>query len=154
MELKSLRDFAEEKNITLRAVQKHLRNHQGELDGHIVRYGPPRGSFLDEYAQEYISGLLVGNPVAVMDNALQEEVERLQAELAEANKKIVALLEEKNALTERALQAESVKALAEATTHSQERTIQDLETRLTEAEETTRKLKGRSLWERITRKWE
>lgn len=161
MELKSLRDFAKEKNITIRAVQKHVKNHEGELKGHVVRYGPPRGSFLDEYAQEFISDLLVGHQVEVMDNALSEEIERLQAELAEANKRIMALLDERTALTERALQAESQKALAEATSQDQEQKVLDqeqrilaLEEKLTEAQELNQKLKGRSLWQRITRRWE
>lgn len=103
----------------------------------------PRHLFLRE---------LVGSPIAVMDNTLTEENERLRAELEQAKQKIIDLLEERTTLTERALQAETVKALAEATSQEQEQKVQDLEAKLAEAEETVQKLKGRSLWQRI-RRW-
>lgn len=158
MELKSLKDFAQEKNVTMRAIQKHVKNHESELEGHVIRYGPPRGTFIDEYAQEYISDLLVGHSVEVMDTALREEVERLRAELEEAQKRVIVLLEERNQLTERALQAENTRELAEATRQAQDDRIQELEGKLseateraTQAEETAQKLKSRSLWQRITR---
>lgn len=152
MELKSLRDFAEEKKITMRAVQKHVKNHESELEGHIIRYGPPRGTFIDEYAQEYISSLLVGHQVEVLNTALEDEVERLRSELEAANQRIIALLEERTALTERALQAEATKALAEATQQEQEQRAREAEERAAAAEEAIQKLKGRTLWQRI-RRW-
>lgn len=159
MQLKSLRDFADEKKVSMRSLQKHIKNHESDLEGHIVRYGPPRGTFIDEYAQEYISSHLVGYSVEVVDTALQEEAERLRAELEAANKRIISLLDERIALTERALQAENTRELAEATRQAQDERIQELEGKLSEAteralqaEETAQKLKGRTLWQRI-RRW-
>ncbi len=149
---KSLRDFAAEHGVTLRAVQKHVQKHESELGSHIIRYGPPRGTYLDDEAQAYITERLVGSPVAVMDTTLTDENERLRVELEQARQRIIDLLEERTALTERALQAETVKALAEATSQEQEQKVQDLETKLAETEETLQKLKGRSLWQRI-RRW-
>ena len=154
MKTKSARAFAEENGVTLRAVQAHMKKYAAELEGHIVRYGAPRGTYLDETAQEIIAAHLVKDPVAVMDTALTEEVERLRAELDEARRQTIALLEEKAALSERALKAETAQALAEATQEDQERRIQEAEERAAAAEETIRALKNRSLWQRITRRGE
>lgn len=165
MGIKSLRDFAAENGVTVRAVQKHIAKYADELEGHLTRYGAPRGTYLDEYAQEFIAGHFVKDPIAVIDNSLSDENERLKAELEAANKRIISLLEERTALTERALQAEAHKAIAEASQQDQERRTAEAETRAqqledelatakeraAEAEAETMKLKSRSLWQRITR---
>lgn len=165
MGIKSLRDFATENGVTVRAVQKHITKYADELEGHLTRYGAPRGTYLDEYAQEFIAGHFVKDPIAVIDNSLSDENERLKAELEAANKRIIALLEERTALTERALQAEAHKAIAEASQQDHERRTAEAETRAqrleeelvaaneraAEAEAETTKLKSRSLWQRITR---
>ena len=122
METKALRDFATEQGITLRALQKHVKKHENELDGHIIRYGPPKGTYLDEYAQEYLSGLLVGHPLAVLEE----------------------LQDEKADLLERAIKAEAAKALTETNTRDQAARIEALEGELDG-------LKKRTLWQRITR---
>ena len=147
----SLRDFADANGVTLRAVQKHIQKHEDELTGHMVRYGPPRGTYIDEVAQEIIAGHLVKDPIAVMDTTLSEEVERLRGELEEANKRIIALLEERTELTERAVKAEATKALAETTARDQAAKVQELEGKLTAAEDHAKKLQGRTLWQRIIR---
>ena len=153
MGIKSLRDFATENGVTVRAVQKHIAKYADDLEGHLTRYGAPRGTYLDEFAQDFIA------------NSLSDENERLKAELAAANNRIISLLEERTALTERALQAEAHKAIAEASQQDQERRAAEIEARAqsledelaaakeraAEAEAETSKLKGRSLWQRITR---
>ena len=151
MGTKSLRDFAEENGVTLRAIQKHIKKYESELKDHMVRYGPPRGTYIDDVAQEIIAAHLVKDPIAVMDTTLAEEVERLRGELEEANKRIIALLEEKASLAEKVITAEATKAIAETTARDQAAKVQELEGKLTEAEDETKKLKGRSLWQRIIR---
>lgn len=151
METKSLRDFAEENGVTLRAIQKHIKKYENELADHMVRYGPPRGTYIDDVAQEIIAAHLVKDPIAVMDASLTEEVERLRGELEEANKRIIALLEERTELTERAVKAEATKALAETTARDQAAKVQELEGKLTAAEAHAKKLQGRTLWQRIIR---
>ena len=151
MGTKSLRDFAEENGVTLRAIQKHIKKYESELTGHMVRYGPPRGTYIDDAAQEILAAHLVKDPIAVMDTALSEEVERLRKELEEANQKIIALLEERTELTERAVKAEATKALAETTARDQAAKVQELEGKLTAAEDHAKKLQGRNLWQRIIR---
>lgn len=152
MGMMSLRDFAASNGVTIRAVQKHVAKYAEDLEGHITRYGPPRGTYIDEEAQKILSAHLIGDPVAVMDNELTKENERLRSELEAANQRIIALLEERTALTERALQAEATKALAEATQQEQEQRAMEAEERAATAEEAIQKLKGRTLWQRI-RRW-
>ena len=145
METKALRDFATEHGITLRALQKHVKKHESELEGHIIRYGPPKGTYLDEHAQEYLSGLLVGHPLAVLDESLSQKLERVRIELEAAQKRIIELQDEKADLLERAIKAEAAKALTETNTRDQAARIEALEG-------TIETLKNRTLWQRI-RRW-
>ena len=149
MEMKSLKQFADEHGITLRAAQRHIQKHEDELEGHIVRHGPPRGTFIDEFAIEYLSGLIVGPPVTFVSatqeaSELRDELEESQKKILALTEKLAALLEDKATLTERALQAEGTLALSEASVATKEATIQDLRNQVD-------KLKGRTLWQRITR---
>lgn len=145
METKALRDFATEHGITLRALQKHVKKHESELEGHIIRHGPPKGTYIDEYAQEYLSGLIVGHPLAVLDESLSQELERVRIELEAAQKRIIELQDEKADLLERAIKAEAAKALTETNTRDQAARIEALEG-------TIEALKKRTLWQRI-RRW-
>ena len=140
--MKSLKQFADEHGITLRAAQRHIQRHEDELDGHVVRYGPPRGTFVDDFAIEFLSGLIAGPPMTFV--SATQEANELRAELEEANKKILALLEDKVELTQRALQAEGTLALSEASVATKEEQIQQLMDQVD-------KLKGRTLWQRIMR---
>lgn len=158
MDYKSLREFAAEKKVTMRAIQRHIKNHENDLEGHIVRYGPPKGTYIDQAAQEYISELLVGYPMEVVDTELQAEIERLKNEVADLQRRLIQLQDEKAGLLERALEAEKVKALAEATAQDKERQLSSLQQEIREArdraekaEAETQALKRRSLWQRITR---
>lgn len=84
-----LQDFAALRGVTDRAIQKHLKNHETELEGHIERRGP-NGTWLDDYAQDYISKLMYRPaPTIVSDTGLLGELEELRA-------KYMALLEELN----------------------------------------------------------
>ena len=49
-----LSDFARDCGVTDRAVQKHLKKLETELEGHFERRGPQGGTWLDELAQEKI----------------------------------------------------------------------------------------------------
>lgn len=151
MDFKSLREFAAEKKVTMRAIQRHIKNHESDLEGHIVRYGPPKGTYIDETAQEYISELLVGYPMEVVDTALQEENERLRNELDELQKRVIQLQDEKAGLLERALEAENRRELVETTVTAAEEKILRLESDVRELTEANKKLKSRSLWQRIIR---
>lgn len=76
MKLK-LQDFAREKGVTDRAIQKHIQNHLPELLDHIERRGP-KGTWLDEYAQEFISNLMYETPTAILDTELVRKYSELE----------------------------------------------------------------------------
>ena len=83
--MKKLQDFATECGVTDRAIQKHLKKHEAELIGHFERKGP-NGTWLDEYAQEYIRGLMIQQPIVLQDNVA--EVQELRLRLTEKQDKI------------------------------------------------------------------
>lgn len=149
---KATREVAEALGVTARAIQRHVKKHPEELQDHVIYYPAPRGMYLDDYAQDFISKLLVRPAVAIMDASLQDETERLRKELDEAQKRIIDLLERSAELQQKALEAETAKELAAATQQDQARRIQELEAALTEAKDETLKLKNRTLWQRI-RRW-
>lgn len=151
MGYKALRDLALEKGVHIRSLQTHVKNHESELEGHIIRYGPPRGTYVDEYAEEFISGLLVGHPIATADPSLIAENERLKDEIVDLQKKLIQLQDEKAGLLERALEAENRRELVETTVTAAEEKILRLESDVRELTEANRKLKSRSLWQRIIR---
>ena len=172
MEYKSLKQFAMERNITIRSLQKHIKNHEEELAGHVIRYGPPRGTFIDGEAEDFLSGLLIGHPLAVVDTSTIEENKRLKNELDELKGKVISLMEERDQLKEiasaaekKAIEAENKLALSELTaTHTEEKVhqledeVQNLRTNLStvteraeQAEDSIQKLKSRSWWQRLRR---
>lgn len=78
-----LQDFARQQGVTERTVQKHLKKHEAELEGHFERKGP-NGTWLDDYAQDFIRGHLIQSPIVVYDN----EAARLKEENLELHKKL------------------------------------------------------------------
>ena len=124
-----------------------VENVCGTMTGNgLGKYVVPSKSdmIVDEYAQEYLSGLLVGHPLAVLDDNLSQELERVRIELEAAQKRIIELQDEKADLLERAIKAEAAKALTETNTRDQAARIEALEGEIDG-------LKKRTLWQRITR---
>lgn len=86
-----LQDFAALKGVTDKAIYKHLQKHSAELSGHIEKRGK-NGTWLDDFAQEFISGLMISTPPAIIEkHPDQEELERLR----EQNEKLQDRLEQK-----------------------------------------------------------
>lgn len=86
-----LQDFARQQGVTDRAIQKHLKKHEKELEGHFVRRGP-NGTWLDEKAQEYIKNLMIPKPLGeVVDDKLLLEIEELKESLKQKEQYIIAL---------------------------------------------------------------
>ena len=85
-----LQDFAKECGVTDRAIQKHIQKHEEALEGHFERRGV-NGTWLDDYAQEYIRSLMVQSPPAVVtDSRLARENEDLQKQLTQKDARIEA----------------------------------------------------------------
>lgn len=88
-----LQDFAAQYKVTDRAIQKHLKKHEKELEGHFERKGP-NGTWLDEYACDYIKEMMRIQTVVVSDDSeLQKKIKQLETEL-EQLKGASALLKE------------------------------------------------------------
>lgn len=78
-----LQDLAAQYKVTDRAIQKHLKKHEKELEGHFERKGP-NGTWLDEYACNYIKELMRIQTVVTSDDPeLQNRVKELELELAQ-----------------------------------------------------------------------
>lgn len=85
-----LQDFAQECGVTDRAIQKHIQKHEDALRGHFERHGP-NGTWLDDFAQDYIKGLMVQRPLTVVsDTRLTLENEELRQKMALRDEKIAA----------------------------------------------------------------
>lgn len=98
-----LQDFARDCGVTDRAIQKHVKNHEAELQGHIERRGK-NGTWLDEYAEEFIRGLMKTAPVVVGDNAQLRKIEELQEKID----KLYGYIEKKDEFISRMMEAASV----------------------------------------------
>jgi len=84
-----LQDFAKQYGVTDRAIQKHLKKHEKELEGHFDKRGP-NGTWLDEYACDFIRGLMKQQPMVISEEdprvgILEAEKKELEAQLREAN---------------------------------------------------------------------
>lgn len=119
-----LQDFAKECGVTDRTIQKHVQKHEEALEGHFERRGP-NGTWLDEYAQDFIRGLMIQPATPVIGDARTvRENEELRQALLEKDAKIQAqkefidrLLAENGRLqgnTARLEASEQAKALLEA----------------------------------------
>ena len=86
-----LQDFARDLGVTDRNIQKHIQHHRADLEGHIERRGN-NGTWLDEYAQNYIRDLVRPAPVVYAAGAA-EELDKLRQELETVNAKYAAALE-------------------------------------------------------------
>jgi len=94
-----LQDFAQQCGVTDRAIQKHLKKHEEALAGHFERKGP-NGTWLDDYACEFIRSLMKQQPVVVGDREqyvrnqeLEAKVMKLQEDLLKAKDQLLGYQE-------------------------------------------------------------
>lgn len=113
----SIRDYAKERAISYEAARRSVNRYKQELEGHISTQG--RTKYLDEEAVAFLDSKRQQNPVVVINQDKNEELERLRneketllikiAELQDAllkEKDKVSLLQEKNiALLEAAVES-------------------------------------------------
>lgn len=89
-----VRDFAKEVGCTPQNIYLHLKNYATELEGHTAK--DRRGTLLDEYAQEFIRGVMY--PKELGDNALMAEVNDLRGKLFVATQEVARLTTENTVL--------------------------------------------------------
>lgn len=123
-----LRDFAEINRVAERTVQLHVKNNWEELKDHVDRRGK-QGTWLDEYAQEFLLGVvrlptkdevLVPSPrEAALMLELKEvtmnlaAAERRAAQHAEAAGKVALLAATTQAQSEKITELAAAKGMAE-----------------------------------------
>ncbi|MGM9963361.1 MAG: hypothetical protein ACI319_10035 [Holdemanella porci] len=84
-----VQDFAHSKGVTDKAIYKHINRHREELGDHIQKQGK-NGTWLDDYACEFISGLMISNPIVVGDSHQQAEIGKLKIRNEELMNQLLA----------------------------------------------------------------
>lgn len=97
MGVMSIKDYARARKISYEAARQQVKRYAEELDGHIAKQN--RTQYLDDYAVELLDDHRAQNPVVVINQDRDEEIERLRAE----NK---ALLQQVATLQDRLLTAQ------------------------------------------------
>lgn len=108
-----LQDFAKECGVTDRAIQKHLKNHESQLEGHFQRRGK-NGTWLDSTAQEYIRSLMIQQPVVVGDSDVFRKVEELQEEVLRLHEKLESTQDALRASLQAQIELQGIQVLLEA----------------------------------------
>lgn len=79
MKVISLKDYAAEKGISYEAVRQQVVRYKEELDPHIIRDG--RQQFLDEEAVAFLDAKRQKNPVAIIQQDKNEQIEALEEQV-------------------------------------------------------------------------
>lgn len=98
MNVISLKDYAAQKNISYEAVRQQVVRYKDELAGHVIRDG--RQQFLDEEAVAFLDAKRQKNPVAIIQQDKDEQIEALEGQV-------------KQLLVKTAAQADRISELAE-----------------------------------------
>lgn len=97
MGVMSIKDYAKARKISYEAARQQVKRYEKELQGHISKQN--RTQYLDDYAVALLDDHRAQNPVVVINQDRDEEIERLRQE----NK---ALLQQVAALQDRLLTAQ------------------------------------------------
>ena len=173
-------DFARECGVSDRAIYKHIQKHEAELEGHLDKQGS-NGTWLDETAQTFIRGLMLRQPVTVIqDNEdyrlLREENLELRQQLGKATEQLLKLQDILTTQATEIAEGRTAQKLLEASESRQseleakveqgrleaEKARTEENRAILEAQESQKraaatdvelsKLKKRGLWSRITNK--
>lgn len=140
--MKTIAEYAEEKNVTYEAIRKQLIRYHSELSGHIVKQG--RLQFLDDYAINFLDEKRRHNVVIVKEDARVKELEQIRKDLEEAQNRIAAMKDEMLSAQKKIIElTEGREALIEE--RGQNRLLisdlNDTKEKLTKAEEENKKLR-------------
>lgn len=120
--MKSIKDYAEYKNISYEAVRKQVVRYRDELEGHI--HVQNRTQYLDEYAEQFLDEKRAANPVIIVQESKDEKIQELSdrveqylLKIAELQDKIINRDEEimrlKDSLTDATIEITQLKGLLE-----------------------------------------
>ena len=74
----SLKEYAKNKGISYEAARKSFSRYKNQLNGHYFKEN--RTTFLDTYAIEFLDKKRASNPIVIIENNRDEEIERLKLE--------------------------------------------------------------------------
>ena len=110
----SLKDYAAQKNISYEAVRKSVARYKNELEGHIVKVD--RTQYLDDEAVAFLDERREKNPIIIMQQDKDAEIDQLRREKEQLKDKLIAaqemLLQQKDEIAR--LTAENNKLLTAA----------------------------------------
>lgn len=96
----SIKDYAKSKNVSYEAIRSQIKRFSKELDKHIYKIKKTR--YLDEYAINFLDERRKDNPIIILEENKEEEIQRLKQEnenlksmLLQTQNKIISLQEEK-----------------------------------------------------------
>ena len=98
MNVISLKDYAAQKNISYEAVRQQVVRYKDELGGHVIRDG--RQQFLDEEAVAFLDAKRQKNPVAIIQQNKDEQIEALEEQVKQLLIKTAAQADKISELSE------------------------------------------------------
>lgn len=137
MNLTTIKEYAELKNISYEAVRKQIKRYSDDLEGHITRQNGTQ--YLDDWAVDFLSEKRRQSPIVVINEdqgeeikALQQEVESLRNRLEQMKADNLALKEKDISTQYELIEAKKRMLLLEAREEERQETVQRLKD--TEAE--------------------
>lgn len=128
MALIRVSDFAKVVGCSPQNIYKHIRNYAQELEGHLVE--SRRGLMLDDYAQEFIRGVMYPKELSVEASGVQAELEALRKDYLDLGREhtamAVKLAEIKGELDRATLEAGENQRLLLASREAEEAKTQEL----------------------------
>lgn len=112
MGVMSIKDYAKARNISYEAARQQVKRYADELDGHIARQN--RTQYLDDYAVELLDEHRQQNPVVIVNQDRDEEIERLRQENKALLQKVAMLQDELIETQRGAIEAAKATARLEA----------------------------------------
>ena len=76
--MKSIKEYAKEKQVSYEAVRKQISRYKNELKGHIQKVG--RTQYLDEEAEAFLNEKRSTSPIILVQTSKDEELEELRKE--------------------------------------------------------------------------
>lgn len=111
MDIISIKQFAEEQNVSYEAIRKQIVRYSEDLKEHIIRKN--RTQYLDEWAIDFLKKKRRENPVILLNQDKDEEIDFLKSQIESLKNQLMSaqneLLTEKDKVI--ALQAEANKAI-------------------------------------------
>lgn len=115
----SIRDYAKEQHITYEAARKQVRRYEAELEGHTYKQG--RTQYIDDYAVELLNNHRRQNPVIIVQQDKDDELQQLRAENKALLQQVAALQDKLLTARETALETAQKTAMLEVAAADKER---------------------------------